>query len=39
MLDGRPVRDYDARDTSRGLELRVAADPRKRHTLVVTTAG
>ena len=39
VLDGRPVRDYDARDTSRGLELRVAADPRKRHTLVVTTAG
>jgi hypothetical protein len=36
VLDGRPVSDYDARETNRGLEVRVTASPRKRHTLVVT---
>jgi hypothetical protein len=35
-LDGAPVADYDARETNRGLEVRVAADPGRRHTLVVT---
>ena len=39
VLDGRPVRDFDERETNRGLEVRVAADPRRRHTLVVTAAG
>jgi hypothetical protein len=38
VLDGRPVTEYDARETNRGLEVRVAASPRKRHTLVVTAA-
>ncbi len=37
-LDGRPVQDYEARETNRGLEVRVTADPRHRHTLVVTAA-
>ena len=39
VLDGRAVSDYETRETNRGLEVRVAADPRKRHTLVVTAAG
>jgi hypothetical protein len=34
-LDGRAA-DYTTRQTSRGLELRVEASPRGRHTLVVT---
>ncbi len=38
VLDGRAV-EWEERETNRGLEVRVAADPRKRHTLVVTTAG
>jgi hypothetical protein len=37
-LDGRPVAGYESRPTNRGLEVRIAADPRRRHTLVVTTA-
>ena len=37
-LDGRPVTGYQARETNRGLEVRVPADPRERHTLVVTAA-
>jgi hypothetical protein len=36
MLDGRPVSDYETRETNRGLEVWVAAEPGKRHTLVVT---
>ena len=39
VLDGRPVGDYDERETNRGLEVRVDADPRRRHTLVVTATG
>ncbi len=35
-LDGRPVIDYQTRETNRGLEVRVPADPGERHTLVVT---
>jgi hypothetical protein len=35
-LDGRATRSFTARATSRGLEVRVAASPRGRHTLVVT---
>jgi hypothetical protein len=35
-LDGRPVAGYEKRETNRGLEVRVAAAPRGRHTLVVT---
>ena len=38
-LDGRATDDYTTRETSRGLELRVEAGPRGRHTLVVTTVG
>ena len=37
-LDGRPVTDYQARETNRGLEVRVAAHPGRRHALVVTAA-
>jgi hypothetical protein len=37
-LDGRPVAGHQARETNRGLEVRVPADPGKRHTLVVTAA-
>ena len=37
-LDGRPVEDYETRETNRGLEVRVAADPGRRHTLVVTAS-
>ncbi len=37
-LDGRPVTNYQRRETNRGLEVRVPADPRRRHTLVVTAA-
>ena len=33
----QPVTDYESRETNRGLEVRVAADPAGRHTLVVTT--
>jgi hypothetical protein len=36
VLDGRRARHYEARQTNRGLEVRVAADPGRRHTLVVT---
>ena len=35
-LDGRPVTDYQSRETNRGLEIRVPADPAERHTLIVT---
>ena len=35
-LDGTAVTDYEPRETNRGLEVRVAADPAERHTLVVT---
>jgi hypothetical protein len=35
-LDGAPVGDYEMRLTSRGLEVRVEADPPGVHTLVVT---
>jgi hypothetical protein len=35
-LDGMPVRHYESRETNRGLEVRVTAAPRARHTLVVT---
>jgi hypothetical protein len=35
-LDGKPVKDYEKRETNRGLEVRVAASPHGRHTLVVT---
>ena len=38
-LDGALVTNYTTRETSRGLEVRVAADPGERHTLVVTAAG
>jgi hypothetical protein len=37
-LDGQPVTDYESRETNRGLEVRVAADPDEHHTLVVTAA-
>ena len=37
-LDGSPVTDYEQRQTNRGLEVRVSADPGRRHTLVVTAA-
>jgi hypothetical protein len=37
-LDGTPVTDYGKRQTNRGLEVRVSADPDRRHTLVVTAA-
>ena len=36
QLDGAPVGDYEMRLTSRGLEVRVDADPAGVHTLVVT---
>ncbi len=36
QLDGAPVGDYEMRLTSRGLEVRVEADPAGVHTLVVT---
>jgi len=36
QLDGKPVTDYQKRETNRGLEVRVTAPPRGRHTLVVT---
>jgi hypothetical protein len=36
QLDGRTVTEYESRETNRGLEVRVAAAPDKRHTLVVT---
>ena len=35
-LDGRPVTDYETRETNRGLEVWAGADPSRRHTLVVT---
>ncbi len=35
-LDDRSVTDYESRETNRGLEVRVAADPGASHTLVVT---
>jgi hypothetical protein len=38
-LDGQAVTGYTTRATSRGLEVRIAADPGERHTLVVTAAG
>ena len=34
-LDNRAVRDYEARETNRGLEVRVRADPDDVHTLSV----
>jgi len=37
-LDGRPVADARKRQTNRGLEVWVKADPGRRHTLVVTAA-
>ncbi len=37
-LDGRRVQDYETRETNRGLEVWVEAHPRRRHTLVVTSA-
>jgi len=37
-LDGRPVADARKRETNRGLEVWVKADPGRRHTLVVTAA-
>jgi hypothetical protein len=37
QLDGNPVTGYESRETNRGLEVRVAADPGEPHTLVVTT--
>ena len=37
-LDGRRVNGFQARQTNRGLEVRVAADPGRRHALVVTAA-
>ena len=36
-LDGSPV-EYTTRETNRGVEVRVAADPAGHHTLVVTAA-
>jgi hypothetical protein len=36
VLDGRPVDDYDAVETNRGVEVSVEAAPGRRHTLVVT---
>ena len=36
-LDGRRVKDYDARETNRGLELTVAARPGAQHTLTIAT--
>ena len=38
-LDGRAVTDPQMRQTNRGLEVWVPADPRERHTLVVTSAA
>jgi hypothetical protein len=38
VLDGVPVRDYDATLTNRGLEVTVPAEPGRRHTLTITTA-
>jgi hypothetical protein len=35
-LDGTAVTDYETRETNRGLEVWVAADPAVRHTFVVT---
>jgi hypothetical protein len=35
-LDGEPRTDYTTRETNRGLEVRIEADPDERHTLVVT---
>ncbi|HZC52485.1 MAG TPA: hypothetical protein VE441_08320 [Mycobacterium sp.] len=35
-LDGRPLRDYDAQLTNRGLEVTVTATPGDPHTLIVT---
>jgi hypothetical protein len=37
-LDGRPAQDFQARETNRGLEIRVAAEPGRRHVLVITAA-
>ena len=37
VLDGRRVRNYETRETSRGLEVTVRAAPGERHTLVVTS--
>jgi hypothetical protein len=36
-LDGHRVKHYDARETNRGLELTVAAQPGAQHTLTITT--
>jgi hypothetical protein len=36
-LDGRRVKDYDARETNRGLEVTVAASPGAQHTLTIAT--
>jgi len=37
VLDGRSVRDYEERETNRGLEVTVRTTARGRHTLVVTS--
>jgi hypothetical protein len=37
-LDGKPVTNAEKRETNRGLEVRVPASPRGRHTLEVTAA-
>jgi hypothetical protein len=37
-LDGHVVKHYDARETNRGLELTVSAQPGAQHTLTITTA-
>jgi hypothetical protein len=36
-LDGQRVKHYDARETNRGLEVTVAAEPGAQHTLKITT--
>jgi hypothetical protein len=36
-LDGHAVERYDARETNRGLEVTVAAEPGAQHTLTITT--
>jgi hypothetical protein len=38
VLDGRPLKHYDARLTNRGLEVSAPAQPGARHTLTVTVA-
>src|ERR1700750_3271996 len=38
VLDGHRVKRYGARETNRGLEVVVSAEPGARHTLTITTA-